>query len=62
MGSFQSGLNSNPVITGLKLFHDYLAISARGELEFQFKPGGEISAGAETIKSRNGSIPLLRII
>jgi hypothetical protein len=46
----------------LILFHDYhisisyIQISARDELEFQFKPRGEISARAETIKSQNVAI------
>jgi hypothetical protein len=49
MGRFQPGLNFNPVNRAEIKFT--WQISARDESEFQFKPGGEISARAETIKS-----------
>ena len=57
MRSFQPGLNFNPVNRAEIKFT--WQISARDESEFQFKPGGEISARAETIKSHTVNLSIL---
>jgi hypothetical protein len=56
MGSFQPGLNFS-LVNRAEIIHG--KFQAGDELEFQFKPGGEISARAETIKSHTVNLSIL---